>query len=303
MNEIRNIKNSQNFLHSNNLVLKIIKNAKINSNDVVFDIGAGKGIITQNLNQICKKVIAIELDSSLFFELKQKFTNTNVEVIHQDFLIYHLPEYPYKVFANIPFNMTAEIINKLLADKNPAQEIYLIMQYEAFLKYAGEPFYTESFKSLIYKPFFESEIAYRFQKTDFSPIPNANIILAHFHFKENCDIDKKYIAEWRDLVSFFFLERGQNFKMKSQRLFSYAQQKKLMKSAGIINESPIGSWTYNQWLAIFSLFHSNMVSESKKGIILGSFRAMQKQSSSIEKEHRNRRVYDKNKTGKYQKNF
>ena len=99
--------------------------------------------------------MAIELDKALAESLKAKFADhSNVKVVYEDFLSYKLPAYNYKVFSNIPFNITANIINKLLDGKNPPTELFLIMQYEAFLKYAGATFFKECFKSLIYKAFF-----------------------------------------------------------------------------------------------------------------------------------------------------
>lgn len=139
-----NIKFSQNFLHSNSLVKNLIALSKISKQDNILEIGPGKGIITQNLSKASKSVTAIELDEKLAEELKTKFKGSNVKIVKGDFLDYKVQSYEYKVFSNIPFNITANIINKLLGSKNQPTQLFLIMQYEAFLKYAGLPYYKES---------------------------------------------------------------------------------------------------------------------------------------------------------------
>jgi 23S rRNA (adenine-N6)-dimethyltransferase len=285
-----NIKDSQNFLHNKKLVEELINKSKINKNDLVLEIGAGKGILTTSLIKVCKKVVAIEFDSVLANKLKEEFKNSNVEVVEMDFLNYNLPNENYKVFSNIPFNITASIINKLLDSKNPPTQTFLIMQYEAFLKYAGAPFYKDSFKSLQYKPFFNTNIVHTFSKFDFKPAPNAKIVLAHFLFKEISDIKFEYRDVWRDFLSFIFLENGFTFQEKTRKIFSYKQQKIISNESGITDNLSISNWTYEFWLKIFQLYNSNMVSDDKKSLVSNSYKRMLKHEAGLEKLHRNRKV-------------
>lgn len=82
-----------------------------------------------------------------------------------DFLQYELPEgKEYKVFANIPFNITAEIIHKITEKNRAPQDAYLVIQKEAAWKYIGYPYYKESLRSLLLKPYFEFRILHSFQK-------------------------------------------------------------------------------------------------------------------------------------------
>ncbi|MCV5604132.1 hypothetical protein OFN09_29265, partial [Escherichia coli] len=66
----RNIRDSQNFLHDKKLVSSLVENSNINNTDIVYEIGPGKGIITEHLLRVSKSVIAIELDTSLYQFLK-----------------------------------------------------------------------------------------------------------------------------------------------------------------------------------------------------------------------------------------
>ena len=109
------LKDTQNFLHNKKLILDLIGESNICKDDIVIEIGGGEGIITEKLIEICKKVYVIEYDFGLYKNLKNKFDNiNNIKIIYGDFLEFELPkEYKYKVFSNIPYNITAAILSKL----------------------------------------------------------------------------------------------------------------------------------------------------------------------------------------------
>lgn len=101
-----------------------------------------------------------------------------------DFLKYKISvKEPYKVCANIPFNITADIVKKVFEADNPPEDIYFIMLYEAFLKYSGQPFYNESLRSLLYKPWFSAELIYEFKPSDFYPVQMHEYVLLTFKEK------------------------------------------------------------------------------------------------------------------------
>ena len=182
------IEHSQNFLHSKKLVSELLDKTNLNDDDTVIEIGPGKGIITEELSKKCKRIIAIEYDNKLSASLKETFSeDSKIQIIEQDFLKYKLPNSgEYKICANIPFNLTADIMKKVLEFENSPTDIYFIMQYEAFLKYAGQPYYSESMRSLLYKPWYFSELIHEFKPTDFRPAPNARICFVHFHIYSIC---------------------------------------------------------------------------------------------------------------------
>ena len=282
------IKDSQNFLHNAKLVESLVDKSNLSSDDIVIEIGSGKGIITEALMKKCKKVIAIEIFSDYAKKLKNKYLNTNVEIIEADFLNYTLPNEKYKVFSNIPFNLTSDILSKLFNTVNLPIDIYLIMQYEAFLRYAGATYCQDCYKSLLIKPVYAAKLLYEFEPEDFYPIPNINIVLAHFHKREFCDIKRATVEGWQDFLSYIFLEKGLNFKQKTQNLFSYEQQKRIIKETKISNESTISEWSYNDWLKLFNTYNTALVNAEKKKQVLGSYQKMLISQSKLEKIHRDR---------------
>lgn len=93
----------QHFTIDKVLIEDAIKQSRINQNDTVLDIGAGKGFLTVHLLQKAKLVIAIENDFELITYLKHKFKQTqNIQVFGCDFRNYKIPNFSFKVVSNIP---------------------------------------------------------------------------------------------------------------------------------------------------------------------------------------------------------
>ena len=164
---------SQNFLTNRRVIDRLLSKTDISDSDTVLEIGAGKGHITKALSKRAKTVVSYEIDGNLYEKLKTNVAE-NVRLIRGDFLKCALPKPPYKVFANIPFSRTSEIMRKLTADRLP-EHIWLIMEKGAAKRFCGLP--TENINSLLLKPFFDVKISYYFNRTDFHPAPRTDVVM------------------------------------------------------------------------------------------------------------------------------
>jgi len=197
----RQLSHAQNFLKSSEFVGDLIDRTGIKSGDFVVEIGPGKGIITLELSKRAEKVVGVELDPTLVRSLKAGFSGKdNVEIVEADFLKWDLPKRPYKVFANIPFNMTADMVNKLLSAENPPEAAYLIMQDRAAGRFMGPPFGPSSQMSTLLQPFYNMGIIVRIDRREFSPVPNVNAVLARFEKRKEPAVDPTYQTLYRDFV-------------------------------------------------------------------------------------------------------
>lgn len=109
------VKKGQNFLIDKNVADKEINYSGITKEDVVLEIGPGKGILTELLAKKSKKVIAIEIDEKLIDDL-ECFLPKNVEIIHSDVLkvdFNSLPKFS-KIVSNIPYQISSPITFKIL---------------------------------------------------------------------------------------------------------------------------------------------------------------------------------------------
>ena len=176
-------------------------------------------------------------------------------------------------------------MKKVFEADNPPEDIYFIMQYEAFLRYSGQPFYNESLRSLLYKPWFSAELIYEFKPSDFYPVPNARICFAHFQRKTSADVEDA--TDYRNFLSYIFLASGNTFKDKTKKLFTYEQQKRICKFLKIKLESTLTEISYDGWLYLYDVF-LKFVSNEKKAIILNAEQDMKNNQNKIQKKHRNR---------------
>lgn len=121
----------QNFLIDKAALNLIVESANINKNDHILEIGPGLGVLTKEIAPKAKHITTIELDSKLIPLLRETLNeHQNIELIHGDILRFQPPDHPYKVVANIPYNITSPILNHFLQAKNKPQSMTLLIQKE-----------------------------------------------------------------------------------------------------------------------------------------------------------------------------
>ncbi len=124
----------QHFLVDLNVVDKIIAALDLKDNDIVLEIGPGKGILTESILPEVKKVIAVEKDNQLSEELARRFgTNVNFELVRADFLDWNLSRlqhFKIKVVGNLPYNQSKPILRRLLESQLNVELVVLMLQRE-----------------------------------------------------------------------------------------------------------------------------------------------------------------------------
>ena len=273
------IRNSQNFLHDKNLVLKLIDLANLDKDIKVLEIGPGKGIITNCLLDNDYKIKAIELDERLFNNLKESILNKNLELINTDILEYVIDE-KCNVFSNIPFNITTTLLEKLLKDSN-INNVYIIMQYEPFLRFSKYDDYL-TYKYLLFNPFYNMDLLYKFKSSDFKPEPKARIIFAGFIKKNNPDISFIDMDLYLDFISYLFNKKSKLLFEKIEKLFSDKQKEIIKKTLKVEEDILFTSLRYENIIYLFNTFNKYANERSKK-IVSGFY----KESTIDNNPHRN----------------
>jgi 23S rRNA (adenine-N6)-dimethyltransferase len=244
---------AQNFIRSSVLVRSLLDVSSIESGDIVYEIGPGRGMITTELARIARKVIAIEKDPNLTRRLYAGFQRTeNVEIISGDFLHVHIPDREYKIFANIPYNITAEIVRKILYTRPVPREAYLIMQKEAAQKFSGTP--NETQFSILAKPLFDIQIIRELQRTDFDPVPRVDSVFLRIRKRPSLLIQKEDISLYRRFICYGFGRWKQNLKLSFKPVFTYPQWKHLSKDLCFPLEATPSQLTFEQWFGLFECF-------------------------------------------------
>jgi 16S rRNA (adenine1518-N6/adenine1519-N6)-dimethyltransferase len=141
----------QHWLRSEKALQSIIRAAALEEDDRILEIGPGLGALTQMLLQSPASVVAVEIDRDLCPKLVAKFGHhERFLLLEGDILSLDLqglirPEiYPNKVVANIPYNITGPILDRVLGTvANPTQpafkSIVLLLQKEVAQRITAKP--------------------------------------------------------------------------------------------------------------------------------------------------------------------
>lgn len=187
----------QNFLKSKVALMKMIEAGEVNSNDVVLEVGPGKGALTEKLVAIAKKVIAVEKDDRLILFLKDKFATDiatgKLEIVHGDILDFKESEGKYKIIANIPYYITGLFLRKFLEETtNQPEKIVVMVQKEIAQRVVASPQagQKESLLSMSIKAYGTPKMVMKVDKENFSPAPNVDSAILLIS-----NISKKFFTE------------------------------------------------------------------------------------------------------------
>lgn len=136
----------QNFLTSPAVAQRIVDSANLTLDDTVLEIGPGKGVLTSLMAERCRKVWAVEIDIRLAEKLAERFKqNEKVKIFNQDILQFDLcgiidgTKEPFKVVANLPYNITVPILEKLLLQRSHIENIVVMVQKEMAERFSANP--------------------------------------------------------------------------------------------------------------------------------------------------------------------
>ena len=183
----------QNFLTDKNIVDKIVDGAGIGPEDTVIEIGPGMGVITWEAASRARKVIAIELDSSLIPILGETLARfDNVQIINQDVLKTDINELTdgeeaghVKIIGNLPYYITTPIIMKLLEDKVKAESLTIMTQKEVADRIGAGPG-TKSYGALSIAVQFYCQVekVTDVSRNSFIPAPNVDSTVLKLKFSQ-----------------------------------------------------------------------------------------------------------------------
>jgi len=243
---------SQHFLRNRALAASLVTQSTISSQDLVIEIGPGRGTLTSELAARCAHLIAVEVDERLHESLRVRFARSaNIELVNSDFLQFELPRSPYKVFANTPFGLTATIIRLLTEAVVPPKDAYLVVQREAAWRFAGEPYAPETLQSLLLKPWWHIEVARRLRRTDFDPPPSVDSVLIWFAHRTRPLVEVSRGAFYRQFIASSFGRRGNSIRQCLRPAFTVRQIRRLSRDLRFQPSDRPSALSFDQWLGLF----------------------------------------------------
>jgi len=175
-----NVKNKENskekfdqhFMINQELLKRIVHYAKLSKDNIVLEIGPGKGALTKNLIKKAN-IIAIELDKDLFSDLKKRFSN-NIKIMQGNALSLIGKLHFDKIVANIPYSISEPLLRKILTIQ---PKIVVFTVGENFVEYINN--------NLLLHNIYSVEVLENVSKTDFDPIPKTDSVVIRLILKNN----------------------------------------------------------------------------------------------------------------------
>ncbi|MDD5475989.1 MAG: 16S rRNA (adenine(1518)-N(6)/adenine(1519)-N(6))-dimethyltransferase RsmA [Syntrophales bacterium] len=136
----------QSFLMDRNIMSRIVESVDIGPLDQVVEIGAGVGIMTGMLADRAGRVIALDADRRMIDVLEEEMAGrSNVTILKQDVLSYDFSSVPpaagsgIRVVGNIPYNISSQILLRLIHFRNFVSTAVLMFQKELAERIVAEP--------------------------------------------------------------------------------------------------------------------------------------------------------------------
>lgn len=177
----------QNFLIDKNVINKIGTNINAGIDDLIIEIGPGRGALTKELQKKNCKLICYEVDLDMrpFLE---KLENNNTKVIYKDILnanidddIKNIKYNNLYIVGNLPYYITTPIIKKIIALNLDIKEMIFMVQDEVADRFTSLP-NSKNYGSitLYLKYYFDVTKLFKVSKNSFNPIPKVESAIIKF---------------------------------------------------------------------------------------------------------------------------
>ncbi|MDG6222705.1 MAG: ribosomal RNA small subunit methyltransferase A [Candidatus Bathyarchaeota archaeon] len=219
----------QNFTVNSDVLHRLIFHSCLKKNDIVLEVGAGFGFLTELLVTICKKVIAVEFDPLLVKFLKDYLQDLeNVELIEGDILKVSLPRFN-KVVAAPPYSISSPLLFRLL--ENKFDSAFLILQKE-FAERLAAPVGSKDYGRLTVTIHYRAEVELLelVPRTMFYPSPDVDSMILCLR-PRSPPFPVEDEALFFDLVRILFTQRNKKVR---NAVLPFLHQHKLPKDQAVI---------------------------------------------------------------------
>ena len=252
----------QNFLKDKRVARRVVAETGVGKDDLVVEFGAGGGMLTRQLAKTARRVVAVEYDPYWASRLRERFSNDdNVRVVQGDASTARLPEEPFVVVANVPFNATTPILHRLLDDPAaPLRAAHLLVQKEVAFKHARSTPTTS--KTLNWSPWYSFSADLVLPADAFHPKPrvDACLMVAAKRGPPLVDPGRRHL--FRAFVRRAFDGHGNTVGKTLRPFFTKPQLRRLARDNGFSPDSSPSILTVHQWTSVFDLM-MRMVSRDR----------------------------------------
>ncbi|MBA3694815.1 MAG: ribosomal RNA small subunit methyltransferase A [Acidobacteria bacterium] len=253
----------QNFLVDQNYISKIIAALNPKQGETIIEIGAGRGALTEMLIEKAGKVFAIELDRDLIPFLKEKFRGKeNFELVESDALEINFAEIisnsesriqnpeSAKLIANLPYNISTAILQRLIEQKDCFSELILMFQREVVERITAKVGNSErGFLTVITEAYLTAEKLFDVPPTAFLPAPKVWSSVVRLLPKDEKIGD---INLFREIVSAGFVQKRKTIFNNLKNKFGDVEN--VLQQCRIDSKRRAETLTIEEWKCLASSF-------------------------------------------------
>lgn len=248
----------QNFLVDERYVRKIIDALNPKKDDVVIEIGAGRGSLTGMLLEKAGRVIAVEFDRGLIPGLRERFGQKGnfilvaADALNVDFSATAGTKGKVKLVANLPYNISTTILQRLMEQRMVFSDLVLMFQREVVERITAKPGHAKrGFLTVLVEAYFDAEKLFDVPGQAFWPMPKVWSSVVRLIPKES-EIPNKIL--FRKVVSIGFSQKRKtifnNFKSV------YSDSKSLLETSGIDPGRRAQTLTLEEWIRYVDIIDS-----------------------------------------------
>ncbi len=212
----------QHFLKDEIIIQKIIAALKGYSFTNLLEVGPGAGALTKELIKIPGiNFKAVELDDEKVAFLQKKYKALDQKIIHKSFLDIDKPfEEPFNVIGNFPYNISTQILFKILEWKEEVPVVIGMFQKEVALRAASGPGNkVYGVLSALIQPYYDIEYLFDVPPESFNPPPKVMSGVIRLTRKTTALTVKSERAYWV-LVKTAFNQRRKTLRNAVKSLFT-----------------------------------------------------------------------------------
>jgi 23S rRNA (adenine-N6)-dimethyltransferase len=241
---------SQNYLRGPEAARQFLRAVRLDPEATCLEVGAGEGILTTRLAEMCREVIAYEIDENLADRLRARVQgHENVKVVLGDFLSARPPSRTFQVVGNAPFSLTSPIIDWCLRSARMTSAT-LITQLEYARKRTGG-FGRWSQLTVSSWPQVSWELRGRIPRTQFRPVPRVDAGILHLERRADPLISPSLMAAYRRMVQAGFSGVGGSVQASLRRTYPPDKVAQACAAAGVERKTVVAFVSPDQWVQIF----------------------------------------------------
>jgi 16S rRNA (adenine1518-N6/adenine1519-N6)-dimethyltransferase len=188
----------QHFLTDRRIVHRIVEALAPKANETILEIGPGTGALTSVLLERGSRVIAVEFDSKLAPVLRERFSElpnfklVMADALSTDFCAEIRPAHRARVAANLPYNISTAILQRLISQRACLEEMVLMLQREVVERVLAPAGTTDrGFISVLVEAYCETEKLFDVAPGAFRPPPKVWSSVMRLRFRPRLLVDVK----------------------------------------------------------------------------------------------------------------